>query len=73
MALTELPVANFFSVPTSEPVRCAALMALRPLTTVSRLDAPARALLPILVTWSQPSFPGPDMLADGRRPSDGVV
>ncbi len=56
-ALTELPVWNFFSVPTTAPDRCAALRALFPLTTVSRCEAPLRARLPILVTSSQSMLP----------------
>jgi len=53
--LTALPEANFFSVATA-PERRAALMPLRPRTTVSRWEAPPpRVLLPILVTVSQSS------------------
>jgi len=49
-------VENFFSVPTTAPLRCAALSALLPLIVVSRCVAPGpRALLPILVTDSQSS------------------
>ena len=53
-------LANFFSVPTTAPLRWAALSALLPLIVVSRCVAPGpRALLPIFVTDSQSS----DMLA----------
>lgn len=46
-----LVVPYFFSVPTTAPVRWAALSALLPLMTVSRCAAPEPpALLPILVT-----------------------
>lgn len=49
--------ANFFSVPTTAPLRCAALSALLPLIVVSRSDAPGpRTLLPILVTLFQSSL-----------------
>ena len=46
-------VENFFSVPTTAPLLCAAFSADFPLITVSLSDAPGpRALLPILVTVS---------------------
>lgn len=51
---TALPVANFFSVATMPPLRCAAFKALLPRTTVSRGPAaPPRVFDPILVTVSQ--------------------
>jgi hypothetical protein len=50
-------VANFFSVPMTAPLRCAAFNALLPLIVVSRSDAPGpRTLLPILVTLFQSSL-----------------
>lgn len=52
---TLLPVWNFFSVPTIDPLRAAALICDEPRTTVSRELLPPRTLLPILVTVSQPS------------------
>lgn len=49
-------VENFFSVPTTAPLLCAAFKALLPLIVVSRCAAPGpRTLLPILVTFSQSS------------------
>lgn len=51
--LTALPMAYFFSLPMTAPLRMAALRALLPLTTVSRSPTPPRTDLPILVTWSQ--------------------
>lgn len=54
---TALAVAYFFSVATIPPLRCAALSALLPLTTVSRGPAaPPRVRAPILVTLSQSSL-----------------
>jgi len=51
-----LPAANFFSVPTTAPLRCAAFRALLPLIVVSLVATPGpRTLLPILVTFSQSS------------------
>lgn len=50
-------VENFFSVPVTAPLRCAALRALLPLMVVSRSAAPGpRTLLPILVTEFQSSL-----------------
>lgn len=53
VGLTALPMAYFFSLPMTAPLRMAALRALFPLTTVSRSPTPPRTDLPILVTWSQ--------------------
>lgn len=53
--LTALPVLNFFSVAIDPPERFAAFRAELPRTTVSRCEAPLRALLPILVTESHSS------------------
>ena len=53
---TELPAVNFFSVPTTAPLRWAALSALLPRTTFSRDAPPPRVLLPIFVTVSQSSM-----------------
>lgn len=51
---TVLPVANFFSVPTTPPLRCAWFSADLLRMTVSFSEAPGpRALEPIFVTWSQ--------------------
>lgn len=50
-----LPVAYFFSVPTTAPERWAWFRAPLPRMTVSRCEAPPRVLLPILVTVSQSS------------------
>lgn len=46
---------NFFSVARDPPDRFAAFNAALPRTTVSRCEAPPRALLPILVTESHSS------------------
>ena len=55
--LTAFPAPNFFSVPITFPLRCAAFSAALPLITVSRLPPPLpRVLLPILVTVSQSSI-----------------
>lgn len=51
-------VENFFSVPTTAPLLCAAFNALLPLIVVSRSEAPGpRTLLPILVTLFQSLSP----------------
>jgi hypothetical protein len=78
--LTALAEANFFSVAITAPLRCAALSAALPFTTVSRGPAPApRVRLPILVTWSQSSdmfavvFGGWVCVCGGVRKADGVV
>lgn len=55
-ARTALPAPYFFSVPTTAPLRWAALRALFPRTTVSRATPPPRVRLPILVTLSQSSM-----------------
>lgn len=47
---TALPAAYFFSVVMAAPARLAALRADEPRTTVSRAEAPLRALLPILTS-----------------------
>jgi len=60
---TEFPAPNFFSVPTTAPLRWAAFSADLPRTTVSLEAPPApRVLLPIFVTVSQSS----DILAVGK-------
>ncbi len=53
---TEFPAPNFFSVPMTAPLLCAALRADLPLTTVSRAAPPPRVLVPIFVTVSQSSM-----------------
>jgi len=52
---TVLPVAYFFSVPTTAPERWASFSAPLPRMTVSRWEAPPWVLLPILVTVFQSS------------------